>query len=104
MRSDKWIYEQSPTFTNNIETRLSWGMIDLYLSVENNLIVQGKAYSDCLFPDFIEAINELINSKKINYDRRGVKTLENLLVEKFKNKPEFTKFSQELGLWMEGAL
>jgi glutamyl/glutaminyl-tRNA synthetase len=79
-------------------------MIDLYLSVENNLIVKGKAYSDCLFPDFIEAINENINSKTIHYDRNGVKALEAFLTEMFKNKPEYIKFSQELCSWMDGAL
>ncbi|EGR34691.1 lipoate-protein ligase a, putative, partial [Ichthyophthirius multifiliis] len=54
-----WLYGQTPKFTNNIETRFDWGIIDFYFQVENNIIKECKVYSDCLYADFISKMNRI---------------------------------------------
>ena len=34
LKSHSWLYQSTPKFTNNIETRFDWGVVDVYLHVE----------------------------------------------------------------------
>lgn len=34
LRSKEWLYGTTPKFTNNIETRFDWGVVDVYFQVE----------------------------------------------------------------------
>lgn len=34
LKSHAWLYSTTPKFTNNIETRFDWGVVDVYFHVE----------------------------------------------------------------------
>ncbi len=44
--------------------------MEITYNVENGLIKEAKIYSDCLFPDFITALNNSLAG--IQYDRLGL--------------------------------
>jgi hypothetical protein len=51
--------------------------------VHKGKIAQGKVYSDCLLPQFIDELNEILGSGEINYDISGISDLGNRLRLKF---------------------
>lgn len=63
LTSKDWLYEDIPEFTNNLEEKFPWGLIDINFNVTKGQIVEGQIYSDCLFPDFISALNVLLKSQ-----------------------------------------
>lgn len=36
LSSQEWLYQNTPKFTNNLETRFDWGVIDVYFQVEES--------------------------------------------------------------------
>jgi hypothetical protein len=60
LKSEDWLYIQTPAFTNQFEKQFPWGNIDFYVEVKNGAISNGQVYSDCLYPDFIDFINSII--------------------------------------------
>jgi len=34
LKSNEWLYSITPKFTNNLETRFDWGVVDFYFQVE----------------------------------------------------------------------
>ena len=75
MVSWDWIYGNTPNFTNNLEKRFDWGILDIYFEVKEGMIVSGKVYSDCLYVEFITKLNDLINSGKYSYHVKGMSEL-----------------------------
>lgn len=57
LTSRDWLYDDIPEFSNNLEEKFSWGLIDIYFNVKRGIIVDGLIYSDCLYPEFITAWN-----------------------------------------------
>jgi lipoate---protein ligase len=57
LRSWEWLYGQCPEFKYSIDHKFDWGMTEVTYNVQDGLIKEGKIYSDCLFPDFIEIAN-----------------------------------------------
>jgi len=98
--SDKWLYQQTPEFSNNIETRFDWGVIDVYVKVEQGNIKEGKVFSDCLFPEFIENINTLLNSGIFSYDSKGINSLSVALSDTYKGNQQLCGFIKELEQWL----
>jgi lipoate-protein ligase A len=58
----EWRFGETPQFTNSIEKKFDWALIDLEFNVEKGRITKGKVYSDCLVPNFIDEINILLES------------------------------------------
>ncbi len=58
----EWRFGETPQFTNSIEKKFDWALIDLEFNVEKGRITKGKVYSDCLVPNFIDEINVLLES------------------------------------------
>jgi lipoate-protein ligase A len=54
----EWRFGETPTFTNGIEHKFDWALVDLELNVEKGRITNGRAWSDCLVPTFIDELNE----------------------------------------------
>lgn len=67
LRSWDWLYGQCPEFKYSIDNKFEWGMTEVTYNVQDGLIKEGKIYSDCLYPDFIEIANEELN-KGVKYD------------------------------------
>lgn len=100
-----WRFGETPSFTNGIERKFDWALVDLALNVEKGLIIGGRCYSDCLVPQFIDELNELLASGQITYDEAGVEEMGRRLGERFQdNEVVRGKFVPELTEWMRGAI
>jgi hypothetical protein len=52
--------------------------MEITYNVENGFIKEAKIYSDCLFPDFITALND--NLAGVQYDKQGLEKYGSLLI------------------------
>jgi lipoate-protein ligase A len=57
LKSWNWLYGSSPDFKNNLETRFTWGIIDIYFDVEEGMIKKARVFSDAIVIDYITALN-----------------------------------------------
>ena len=76
----EWLYGGSPSFTNSLEFKFNWGLVDLSLNVENGLICSAQLFSDTLQEGLIENIRSILSEidfsqEKYSYDDEGVKAL-----------------------------
>ena len=70
-----WRFGETPNFTNSIEHKFDWALVDVQFNVEKGKIVNGQVYSDCLVPVFIDALNEELATGTVSYDVNGIKSL-----------------------------
>lgn len=70
LRSWNWIYGKTPAFSQVLHERFAWGTLELHLDAEKGHILDAKAFSDSLEPDFIEAIPKYLSG--IPYTPEGV--------------------------------
>jgi len=70
-----WRFGETPHFTNSIEKKFDWALVDLEFNVEKGLITKGKVFSDCLIPTFIDELNEQLATGEISYDVKGIEQL-----------------------------
>jgi len=68
------------------------------------LIISGKVFSDCLFPDFIDNLNDIIQSGTIHYDEEGMHKLCDALALRVGDNPTQLKFIDDLKKWLPTAL
>ena len=100
-----WRFGETPKFTNGIEKKFDWALVDLQMNVEKGIITDGCAYTDCLVPAFIDELNEILKNGKLTYDVAGVETLGKMLYEKFADNDVIKdKFVPELVLWMRAEI
>ena len=109
--SDKeWNYGLTPDFSNNIETKFDWGLVDLHIDYKAGKIANVKMYSDVLFPVFVEIVEEgLVNN---DFSKEGIDNFESWTKERIKLLPNIddgskeilTNFSKQLSSWMSVAL
>ena len=78
-----WRFGQTPDFTNSIEHKFDWALIDVQFNVEKGKIVTGQVFSDCLIPVFIDALNEELATGEISYDVAGIEDLCNRVRARF---------------------
>jgi hypothetical protein len=70
-----WRFGETPAFSNSLEHKFSWALVDIQFNVEKGKIVAGQCFSDCLVPAFIDAINEIIATGNLTYDVAGMRDL-----------------------------
>ena len=68
----EWRFGSTPSFTNEIEKKFEWALVDVHFNVDKGKISNGKVYSDCLVPTFIDEVNEILASGLIKYDTEGI--------------------------------
>lgn len=56
----KWLYGKTPNFDIVLETRFSWGGIELGLTLHNGLVVDAKTYSDAMDSHLINKIASVL--------------------------------------------
>ena len=101
----EWRFGETPSFTNAIEKKFDWALVDLELNVEKGVITRGRAWSDCLVPTFIDSLNEILESGTITYDLQGVAEIGEQLRQRHPENEMITgKFVPELVEWMTHAI
>ena len=68
------------------------------------MIVEGKIYSDCLFPEFIEGINEIMSSKQFHYSKEGIQNLMKKVRELPITTDKLIEYSRELEEWLINSI
>lgn len=58
--SESWRYGKTPCFDYSLLNRFSWGEVEFLFHIQNACVVQTVIFSDSLFPDFIEQIEEIL--------------------------------------------
>ncbi|CDW73105.1 lipoate-protein ligase a [Stylonychia lemnae] len=100
-----WRFGETPSFTNQIEKKFEWALMDVQFDVQKGKISKGVVYSDSLLPTFIDEMNEILASGEISYDVEGIKDLGNKLSQKFQdNEVVINKYVPELVQWMIEAI
>ena len=79
----EWRFGETPQFSHALEKKFEWALLDVEFDVQRGRIAAGKVYSDCLVPQFIDVLNEILGSGVIAYDMQGVDDLGNRLVARF---------------------
>ena len=101
----QWRFGETPNFSNSLETKFPWALVDFQFNVEKGMIVEGRCFSDCLVPPYIDAINEILGTGQISYDVNGIKTLCNRLKAEFNDEGEQDtmlreSYTPELEAWL----
>jgi len=99
MNNWKWRFGETPKFQNSFEKKFDWAMVDIQFNVEKGVIIAGQCFTDCLVPNYIDGVNEIINSGSITYDEAGMKNLGDQLKEKYENDENQllgTKYTEDL--------
>ncbi len=52
-----WRFGKTPEFSNHMETRFDWGILDAHLNISKGMITDVALYSDALDPELIEALS-----------------------------------------------
>ena len=68
------------------------------------VIVDGKIYSDCLHPDFIDEANNIIQNDKLTYDDKGVKEMCRKLREKYSSNVAYEGYIDNIEVWLPTVL
>ena len=71
----EWRFGQTPDFKNSLEKKFSWALVDFQFTAVKGVITEGRCFSDCLVPPFIDAINDILSSGQITYDVVGIKNM-----------------------------
>jgi len=72
----EWRFGKSPSFSHSLEHKFDWALLDVHVDVVKGVITNGRVFSDCLVPPFIDALNhELSSGTKTTYDVAGIADL-----------------------------
>lgn len=66
-----WVFGQSTDFTNSIETKFPWALVEVNFTVVNGIVKSGQIFSDCLDSDFVSKLNSEL--KDFQYSQEGFK-------------------------------
>ena len=69
---NEWRFGNTPDFSNSLEKKFDWALVDFQFNVEKGVIVKGQCFSDCLFPAFIDEINRILGEGNIPYSVNGI--------------------------------
>ncbi len=60
LSSEDWLYGKSPDFTHRIDSRFSWGGMDIRLDVRHGKIRGIEIFTDCMHPELVEGVKKLL--------------------------------------------
>jgi lipoate-protein ligase A len=91
----EWKFGESPEFTNSLDHKFDFGLIELLLRVEKGVIQELTVYSDSLNTDFIDKLIIQLKSlgEKYTYDTKGLGQLfEDIKKDKEFSSDEYKKY------------
>ena len=98
-----WRFGNEPAFTNNLTTRFTWGMIDIYLTTrKGGVISEVTIYSDALDTDFITRLqNGLVGN---DYSKSGMQGAISNILESYPKDSPSCHHLDELRQWLVAAI
>lgn len=96
MTSWEWLYGNCPSFSNSIENKFNWGLVDLSISVEKGTVIDVFVYSDVLIEGFIEGLREGFKTLELGvlnykYDAEGMRRMLSDVYEIYKSSESMIK-------------
>jgi lipoate-protein ligase A len=67
-----WRFGETPEFTNSVEHKFSWALVEVQFEVKKGVIVSGRVFTDCLNPYFVDSLNQCLEQGKYTYDEAGI--------------------------------
>ena len=99
MRDWDWRFGKTPDFTHHLESRFDWGQLDMHLDVHRGVVEDVKIYSDCLVPDFIEALHRVLPGARYTRD-----SLLEALSRAAGNGGTEAAMASDIAGWLDGEL
>jgi len=94
-----WRFGQTFEFTHQLEERFSWASIDLRLNVKHGVIENTEIYSDCLYPELIDAFKKILID--VRYQTEDVlEAMKQLASAMPDHEAEITEFQG----WLQGEV
>jgi len=101
----EWRFGETPQFSHALEKKFEWALVEVEFDVQRGRIAKGKVYSDCLVPQFIDELNDVLGSGEVAYDMQGVDDLGNRLRARFQDNEQVQhQFIPELVQWLKREL
>ena len=76
LKSPEWLYGKTPPFTHRFEGRLGLGHVDILFNVKSGILLSATIYTDSLYPDLIEALENRFTGTPYRRDDIGKKIME----------------------------
>jgi lipoate-protein ligase A len=90
-----WRFGHAPQFQQQLVEYLSWGFLEIHIDCNAGIIERAQVFSDALFPDFIDAIEVVLQGK--TFSKRGIeRAAEELLVLQAQMRSEINELKQWL--------
>ena len=99
MKEWEWRFGNTPEFNHEMDTRFDWGSMDVHIEAKNGRIEKARIYSDCLFPDMVDALMAELPGHR--YDPKDVEEAVAGVVDLI---PERKTELLEFGNWLARAL
>ena len=96
--SRQWIIGETPQFTSHLSQDFDWGSIIWSFKVKGGMIHKGTVSSDCAHYEFIEMLEEELNSEAYEYSIEGIELLKEVILLKYSTDELACKMMEELGL------
>ena len=103
MARQDWILGEAPSFSNNIEFKNEAGFFDIYYEANKGVFTSFMVFSDCLFSNFVEAIETAFSpSNFMICGREGIEKGRQTVLTQFEGdlnvKPLINTFFDDLAL------
>lgn len=96
MSDPDWRFGKTPEFSHTLETRFSWGIIDIRLNIKKGVIDECVIFSDALDVEFIQHLQETL--QQCRYAQHEITSaLSKLAID----RPEFGSHIDELVQWFK---
>lgn len=92
-----WRFGNTPDFDHRMETRFNWGIMDVLVKSQRGLIQTVKIFSDTLFPQMIELLEE--SFRGVPYNKKGIEGAIKKVHEN-NEQADFAPFLLEFKQWM----
>ena len=79
----EWRFGKTPQFSNSLEHKFTWALVDVQFNVESGKITAGQIFSDCLVPVFIDSLNTELATGEYTYDVEGINRLCDTIEKEF---------------------
>ena len=96
MSDSNWRFGKTPEFDHKIETRFTWGIVDINLTVQKGVINECIIYSDALDVDFINALQNLLSNSHY-----GIAEISNKLTVFAAESPQFEDYIGDIQDWFK---
>lgn len=99
LQSWDWLYGQTLEFTHHLSERFDWATIDMQCVIKNAKIEDLRIYSDSLFPELIECLQE--NLKGVHYNNQSI---EDAIRKVDQKHSQYSAYLQQFQQWLVTAI